>query len=97
VVEESNLPHEHLIALAIYVTVGLSVFVHGLTAAPLATRYARWYERHPRDMALPMESAPTPVSRARGPAAQSNDAAQSALTAPRQSSDTSSSNPRPSR
>jgi sodium/hydrogen antiporter len=97
VVEESNLPHEHLIALAIYVTVGLSVFVHGLTAAPLATRYARWYERHPRDMAPPMESAPTPVSRARGPAAQSNDAAQSALTAPRQSSDTSSSNPRPSR
>ncbi len=49
VIEESNLPHEHLIVLAIYLTVGLSVFAHGITAAPLAGRYARWYERHPRE------------------------------------------------
>jgi sodium/hydrogen antiporter len=48
VIEEANLPHEHLIALAIYLTVGLSVFAHGVSAAPLAGRYARWYERHPR-------------------------------------------------
>jgi sodium/hydrogen antiporter len=48
VVEESDLPHEELIVLAIYLTVGLSVFAHGLSAAPLADRYARWYERHPR-------------------------------------------------
>jgi sodium/hydrogen antiporter len=48
VVEESDLPHENLIALAIYLTVGLSVFAHGVSAAPLAGRYARWYERHPR-------------------------------------------------
>ena len=70
VVEESNLPHEHLIVLAIYLTVGLSVFAHGLSAAPLATRYARWYERHPRDKPPPMESAPTAVTRARGPGAK---------------------------
>ena len=38
VIEESSLPHEHLIVLAIYLTVGLSVFAHGLTAAPLADR-----------------------------------------------------------
>ena len=57
VVEESKLPHEHLIVLAIYLTVGLSVFAHGLSAAPLAGRYARWYERHPRDKLPPMESA----------------------------------------
>ena len=63
VVEESNLPHEHLIVVAIYLTVGLSVFAHGLTAAPLAARYARWYEQHPRDKAPPMESAPTDVTR----------------------------------
>ena len=69
VVEESNLPHEHLIVLAIYLTVGLSVFAHGLTAAPLADRYARWYEQHPRDKAPPMESGPTEVTRTRGPAA----------------------------
>ncbi len=67
VIEESNLPHEHLIALAIYLTVGLSVFAHGLSAAPLANRYARWYEQHPRDQPPPMESAPTDVTRPRGP------------------------------
>ena len=66
VIEESNLPHEHLIVLAIYLTVGLSVLAHGLTAAPLANRYARWYEQHPRDKAPPMESAPAEVTRARG-------------------------------
>ena len=49
VVEESSLPHEHLIVLAIYLTVGLSVLAHGLSAAPLATRYGRWYEQHPSD------------------------------------------------
>jgi NhaP-type Na+/H+ or K+/H+ antiporter len=67
VVEESQLPHEHLIVLAIYLTVGLSVLAHGLTAAPLADRYARWYEHHPRDQVPPMESAPAEVTRPRGP------------------------------
>jgi len=70
VIEESNLPHEHLIVLAIYLTVGLSVFAHGPSAAPLANRYARWYEHHPRDNAPPMESTPTDVTRTRGPAAR---------------------------
>jgi NhaP-type Na+/H+ or K+/H+ antiporter len=69
VIEESRLPHEHLIVLAIYLTVGLSVLAHGLTAAPLAARYARWYERHPRERRLPMEAAPAEVTRPRGPAA----------------------------
>jgi NhaP-type Na+/H+ or K+/H+ antiporter len=65
VIEESQLPHEHLIVLAIYVTVGLSVLVHGLTAAPLADRYVRWYERHPREERPPMESEPAEVTRPR--------------------------------
>ena len=69
VVEESNLAHENLIVIAIYLTVGLSVFAHGLSAAPLADRYARWYEQHPSDKAPPMESVPTEVTRARGPGA----------------------------
>ena len=77
VIEESNLPHEHLIVLAIYLTVGLSVFAHGLSAAPLANRYARWYERHPRDKAPPMESGPAEVTRARGPARGAGEAADS--------------------
>src|SRR6478735_33953 len=42
VIEESRLPNEALITLAIYLTVGLSVLAHGLTAARLADRYARW-------------------------------------------------------
>jgi sodium/hydrogen antiporter len=64
-IEESQLPHEELIVLATYITVGLSVFAHGLTAAPLADRYAGWFERHPRDKTPPMESAPTAVTRRR--------------------------------
>ena len=66
VIEESQLPHEHLMVTAIYLTVGLSVFAHGLTAAPLADRYARWFERHPRDTAPPMESTPVEVTRTSG-------------------------------
>lgn len=59
-IEEAQLPHEHLIVLATYLTVGLSVFVHGLSATPLADRYARWFEQHPRDKAPPM-GAPQPM------------------------------------
>jgi len=68
VIEESRLPHEHLIVLAIYVTVGLSVLAHGLTAAPLAARYARWHERHPPTH-HGMESAGAEVTRPRRAAA----------------------------
>ncbi len=65
VVEESNLPHETLIVQVIYVTVGLSVLAHGLTAAPLADRYADWYERHPRERRPAMESVPAEPTRPR--------------------------------
>ena len=68
VIQESELPHEHVIVLAVYLTVGLSIFAHGLTAAPLAARYARWYERQPREKAPPMESVPAELTRPRGPA-----------------------------
>ncbi len=73
-IEESQLPHEHLIVVAIYLTVGLSVFAHGLSAAPLANRYARWFERHPRDKAPPMESTPAEVTRTRGLVQQASSA-----------------------
>ena len=63
VVEESNLPHDELIVTAIYVTVGLSVLAHGLTAAPLAARYARWHERREARM----EGVAVGVTRPRGP------------------------------
>ncbi len=47
VVEEAHLPQAATILATTYVTIGLSVIAHGITAAPLAIRYARWYESHP--------------------------------------------------
>jgi NhaP-type Na+/H+ or K+/H+ antiporter len=44
IVEHSGtLPHESLLLTTIYATVGLSVLLHGLSAAPLARRYGTWY------------------------------------------------------
>ena len=47
--EESDLPNEETILRTVFLTVGLSVLAHGLTAAPLAKRYASWFEANPRD------------------------------------------------
>jgi NhaP-type Na+/H+ or K+/H+ antiporter len=66
VVEEAHLPGAATILTTTYVTIGLSVMAHGITAAPLARRYARWYESHPWDSAPVMESVPTPDHRTRG-------------------------------
>jgi len=65
VIEESQLPQQSLIVVAVYLTVGLSIFAHGLSAAPLARRYASWYEAHPRGREPPMESVATAVTRLR--------------------------------
>jgi NhaP-type Na+/H+ or K+/H+ antiporter len=45
VVEDAHLAGATPILLTTYVTIGLSVLAHGISAAPLAERYARWYER----------------------------------------------------
>ena len=47
--EGSDLPHEETILVTVFVTVGFSVLLHGLTAAPLAERYAGWFAAHPLD------------------------------------------------
>ncbi len=65
VVEEAHLPGTETILLTTYLTIGLSVVAHGITAAPLAARYARWYESHPRERPA-MESVPAPEQRPRG-------------------------------
>jgi sodium/hydrogen antiporter len=57
VVEEGGLPHDGLILVTTYLTIGLSVLAHGLTAAPLANRYAAWYESHPRGALPGLEGA----------------------------------------
>ena len=67
VVEQARLPQTGTILVATYLTVGLSVFAHGLTAAPLADRYARWYESHSRDRRPAMESVQVTAHRPRGP------------------------------
>ena len=40
----------------VFFTIALSVLAHGLTAAPLARRYSRWFATHPRDDAPRVES-----------------------------------------
>ena len=49
-VEDAHLAHASTIVAATYLTVGLSVLVHGLSA-PLVSRYANWYrtaaDKHP--------------------------------------------------
>jgi NhaP-type Na+/H+ or K+/H+ antiporter len=59
VVEAAGLPHTSELVIALTVTVALSVLAHGVSAAPLARRYAGWYARS----AAPMESAPVPDQR----------------------------------
>ncbi len=59
-VEDADLANESLLLNTIFLTIGLSVLLHGLTAAPLAGRYASWFAGHPRDAAPPFESTPAP-------------------------------------
>jgi NhaP-type Na+/H+ or K+/H+ antiporter len=64
-VQQAHLAGVQTILRATYLTIGLSVFAHGMTAAPLARRYARWYETHPPRRTPPMESVQAPHHRAR--------------------------------
>ncbi len=52
VLEAGHLPHTSALVLAMTVTVALSVLAHGITAAPLARRYAAWHA----STGAPMES-----------------------------------------
>jgi NhaP-type Na+/H+ or K+/H+ antiporter len=67
VVEEADLPHATTILLTTYATVGLSVLLHGITAAPLARRYASWFSSHPPEAMPAMESVPAGTHRWRRP------------------------------
>ena len=66
VVQEAHLTGATTITRTAYLTIGVSVFAHGLTAAPLAHRYAQWYADHPRARPPVMESVPASHHRARG-------------------------------
>jgi sodium/hydrogen antiporter len=67
IVQDSALANTSTIIATTYLTIGLSVLLHGASAAPLVDRYVRWYERHPDDGPPSMESRPAPEFRARGP------------------------------
>ena len=69
-IEEGGLPHENLLVTTIVVTIGLSILAHGLTAAPLANRYATWFESHPKDRRPTLESRSTTHVRWRTPTVQ---------------------------
>jgi sodium/hydrogen antiporter len=63
IVEEGGLPHDDLLLTTAFVTVGLSVFAHGLTAAPLVARYGSWLDRLPAKERVPLESPGAPELR----------------------------------
>jgi NhaP-type Na+/H+ or K+/H+ antiporter len=62
-VEEGGLPNDEIILIVTFVTVGVSVFAHGISAAPLARRYADWLEVHPRPGLASLESEDDPEPR----------------------------------
>jgi len=53
---DGRLPQENVILTTVFCTVGLSVLAHGVTAAPLARRYSRWFAAHPRPGAPAVEA-----------------------------------------
>ena len=69
IVEDTHQAHSGTILTACYFTVGLSVLVHGLSAAPLVNRYAAWYRAAADERPAAMESEPAHEHRARGSAA----------------------------
>jgi NhaP-type Na+/H+ or K+/H+ antiporter len=66
--EETELPERPLLLAVVTWTVALSVYAHGLTAWPGATRYADWYDaRHQHHEVMP-ESVAVTEHRTRAPA-----------------------------
>lgn len=62
---EAGVPDADVLLATVVVTVGLSVFLHGLTATPLVGAYHRWYAAHPRAQLDTAESRPTTLTRLR--------------------------------
>src|SRR4029077_18589876 len=56
---KGTLPHENVVLTTVFATIGLSVLVHGVSAAPLARRYARWFNTHADAATLAVESGTT--------------------------------------
>jgi NhaP-type Na+/H+ or K+/H+ antiporter len=63
--EETELPERPLMAAVVTWTVALSVYAHGLTAGPAASRYADWYDAHHEHHGVMPESVPVTEQRPR--------------------------------
>src|SRR5512132_4341544 len=64
--QETDLPERSLMLTVVTWTVALSVYAHGLTAWPGATRYANWYHAHHEHHRVMPESASVAEQRIRG-------------------------------
>ena len=60
---ERGVPEAQTLLATVVVTVGLSVFLHGLTSVPLVAAYQRWYAAHAEAHPTATEAAPTRVPR----------------------------------
>jgi NhaP-type Na+/H+ or K+/H+ antiporter len=65
VVEDTHQAQSTTILTATYLTVGLSVLLHGLSAAPLVSRYSRWYAATREQQPPTMEPKPAHEHRTR--------------------------------
>jgi NhaP-type Na+/H+ or K+/H+ antiporter len=66
IVGDTHGAHGGTILAAAYLTVGLSVLLHGLTAAPLVARYVEWYQAAARGRGARHESESAHEHRVRG-------------------------------
>ena len=62
---ERGVPEAQTLLATVVVTVGLSVFLHGLTSVPLVSAYQRWYVAHTEAHPHATEAAPTRMPRGR--------------------------------
>ena len=62
---ERGVPESQALLTTVVVTVGLSVFLHGLTSVPLVASYHRWYATHADSHPAAAEAAPAPMPRRR--------------------------------
>ena len=67
VAEDGGVTNAETVMTVAFVTVGLSVLLHGVTAAPLADRYARWFTALPAATEPSAEARPAPEIRTRRP------------------------------
>ena len=65
IVEDAHLPHAAEIVTITYVTVGLSVLAHGVSAAPLVNHYVRWFKAASEHGITEMETRPAHEHRPR--------------------------------